>query len=87
MNVYMTALLENEFGSIDPWEIHTRLQQTLRYGAWVDIQDNQITFGCIIEDTDAQIEPRRLVWPFTRDELWNVIEEVDVAAKELEESM
>jgi hypothetical protein len=53
-------------------------------GAWLEIPDpDTIRIGSIVENGDQEIGPYSLTWPFTREEFWNTVEQVDDEACEI----
>src|SRR5215210_1349287 len=52
-------------------------------GAWVTVQPDGITLGSIVEGSEAEIGPYRLVFPFTARQFLDLLRVIEAEAAEV----
>ncbi len=77
----MYDLLRHELG--DNWKLWDRaIYKRTPCGAWLKILDHQtIQVGSIVEGSEAEFMSE-IVWPFTRQDFWDMVEEINDDALE-----
>lgn len=71
-------LLSFNFGSKNPKGWSKLLYKSTECGAWMNFPEcNQVQVGSIVEGVDQYAETKTLTWPFTREDFWSAVEEVE----------
>ena len=83
----MLTLLCDELGvDISADELESRLSRRVykgtACGAWLQLDDStSITVGSIVEGCDFGATPISLSWPFTNDEFWQALQDIEDECK------
>jgi len=49
-------------------------------GAWIRVEHDTVELGSIVEGSDVEAGPTSLEWPFTADQFWGALQEVESEA-------
>ena len=53
-------------------------------GAWLALLDHQtIQVGSIVEGSEYEVDPNDLVWPFTREQFWDTVQDIEDQCQEI----
>ena len=80
----MYELLRSELSADSPAGWDRSIYNGTPCGAWLDVQaPDTVRVGSIVEGSDAETETVVLEWPFTEDDFWEVVEQVNDEADAL----
>jgi hypothetical protein len=65
----------------DPTLWAKRVYKGTDCGAWITVKGATVTLGSIVEGSHYDVNPRALAWPFTKEDFWNALEEIEQEAQ------
>jgi hypothetical protein len=80
-NGEMAELLTAELGRDTPEGWSKSIYKGTPCGAWLSPLPQSIQLGSIVEGSDEEIGPIELNWPFSADQLWGALDEINNAAE------
>lgn len=75
--------LVDTFESTRPEIWSKRIYKGTACGAWLSAEGNVVSVGSIVEGADVDCETRWLEWPFSSDEFWKMVNDVEAEADEI----
>lgn len=81
--IYSYADLLRYFDATDLETAKRTLYKQTSCGAWLSVEGDRVTLGCIVEGSDAEVRAEPLSYPFTQSDLEHTIAWVDDRADEL----
>jgi hypothetical protein len=72
--------LASEVGVDEPSHISRAIYKGTACGAWVRLEPHAVAVGSIVEGSDAEVGPVRLVYPFTAADFWAALDEINAEA-------
>lgn len=78
----MYDLLSGEL-DVNPELWSKRIYKGTDCGAWLEYGDDYIRVGSIVEGVDDGTQVHELKWPFTKDEFWNAVDNVEKEARDI----
>lgn len=78
------AFLRDELGAYDEDGWSRRIYKGTNCGAWLAVQGpNEVRIGSIVEGVDYDCQTEELVWPFTHEQFWDAVQNVEEEASSI----
>ena len=82
MNKEMVRLLKEMLGE-EPGLWEKRVYKATDCGAWISAGKDRVTLGSIVEGSHYDVTPKSLEWPFTSEEFWDALEQIEQEAQQI----
>ncbi len=80
----MIASLEDLYHAVEPAydtpeSLYIAVYKATKCGAWIEVRDNGVKVGSIVEGADECDETQELTYPFKIEDFWKALETVEHA--------